>query len=87
MDWAKQNSLSLITVPGVSPDFSILESIAHPLKKKFRVKCIIIEKVGLAHFTQIFKKEMDQGTIQHIYNYYTKRLHNYRRASRQMTIY
>jgi hypothetical protein len=26
--WAKKHSLSLLTLPGVSPDFSILESMA-----------------------------------------------------------
>jgi hypothetical protein len=33
--WAKKNGLNLITFPGVLPDFFILESIAHPLKRKF----------------------------------------------------
>ena len=36
--WAKENSLPLITLPGMSPDLSILESMAHPLKKAFHAK-------------------------------------------------
>ena len=87
MDWAKQNNLPLIIGPRVSPDFSILESTAHALMKKFHAQCVITEKAGLARFTRIFNEEMDQGTIQHMYNYYIKRLHDYRRAGRQMTIY
>jgi hypothetical protein len=45
------------------------------------------EKGALSHFTQIFEKEMDQKTIQHMYEYYTKRLHDCRRAEAQMTKY
>jgi transposase InsO family protein len=86
IDWAKQNNLPLITGPGVSPDFSILESMAHPLKK-FHARRVTTENAGLARFTRIFNEEMDQGTIQHMYNYYTKRLHDCRRASGQMTMY
>jgi hypothetical protein len=29
--WARKNDLRLITLPGVSPDLSILETMAHPL--------------------------------------------------------
>jgi len=85
--WAKKNGLSLLTLPGVSPDFSILESMAHPLKRAFHSKRCTTEKSSLARFTRIFEEEMDQNTIQHMYDYYTKRLHDCRRAGGQMTKY
>jgi hypothetical protein len=85
--WAKKNGLSLITLPGVLPDFSILESMAHPLKRTFHSRRCAFEKAGLARFIRIFEEEMDQGTIQYMYKYYTKRLHDYRRAGGQMTKY
>jgi hypothetical protein len=49
--WAKQHNLPLITLPGVSPDFSILESMAHPLKKAFHARRCTIEKASLTRFT------------------------------------
>ena len=42
--WAKDNGIHLITLPGVSPDFSILEAMAHPIKRKFHA-----QKIGRAH--------------------------------------
>jgi hypothetical protein len=78
--WAEEYNLPLFTLPGVSPDFSILELMAHPLKRLFYFKRSASEKGVLLYFTQIFEKEMDQKTIQHMYGYYTKRLYNYRRA-------
>jgi hypothetical protein len=85
--WAKKNSFPLISLPGVSPDFSILESMAHPLKKKFHTQRCTTEKASLARFIRIFEHEMDQKTIQNMYNSYTKRLHECRRANGQMTRY
>ena len=85
--WAEKRGLPLLTLPGVSPDFSILESMAHPLKRKFHSKRCASEKAGLARFTRIFENEMDQKMIQHMYDYYTKRLWDCRRADGQMTKY
>jgi hypothetical protein len=85
--WAEKNGLNLITLPGVSPDFSILESMAHPLKRKFHSRRCASEKAGLARFIRIFEEEMDQNTIQNMYKYYCKRLHDCRRAGGQMTKY
>jgi hypothetical protein len=85
LKWARDNHISLITLPGVSPDFSILESMAHPLKRKFHAKRCTTEKAVIARFKQLFEEEMDQGTIQNMYNFYTKRLHDCRRAEGQMT--
>jgi hypothetical protein len=78
--------MRLLTLPGVSPDLSILETMAHPLKKAFHAKRCITEKASLARFKQIFE-EMDQKTIQNLYNSYTKRLHDCKRAGGQMTKY
>ena len=85
--WAKKHDLDVITLPGVLPDFSILESMAHPLKKKFHSKRCTTQEASLRRFTQIFEKEMDQPMIQRMYNSYTKRLHDCRRVNGQMTKY
>lgn len=85
--WAKEHKLLLLTLPGVSPDFSILESMAHPLKRKFHSRRCTPQASSLVHFTRIFNKEMNQKMIQRMYNSYTKRLHDCRRANGQMTKY
>ena len=59
----------------------------HPLKQMFYSKRCTSEQAGLVRFTKIFEKEMDQKTIQNMYNWYTKRLHDCRRAGGQMTRY
>ena len=61
--------------------------MARPLKKKFHAKRYTIEAASKARFTQIFEEEMDQEMIQRIYDSYTKRLHDCRRANGQMTKY
>jgi hypothetical protein len=51
--WAKKNSLDLITLPSVSPDFSILESMAHPLSVLFTVNVVRLRRLvwhGLLEF-------------------------------------
>ena len=85
--WAKDNRIYLITLPGVSPDFSILEAIAHPIKRKFHAQRCTTERAAIARFQQLFEEEMDQYAIQNLYNWYTKRLHDCRRAGGQMTRY
>ena len=86
INWAKDNRIPLITLPGVSPDFSILEAMAYPIKRKFHAQRCTIEKAALARFEQVFN-EMDQSKVQTLYNWYTKRLHDCRRAGGQMTRY
>lgn len=87
LEWANNNNLPLITLPSVSPDFSIAKMMANLLKKAFHRQQVMTEKTALAHFKRIFEEEMDQSTIQNLYYSYTKRLHNCRRASGQMTKY
>jgi hypothetical protein len=39
--WIQKHGLSIITLPGVSPDLSILELMANPIKRKFYARrCI-----------------------------------------------
>jgi hypothetical protein len=59
--WAKRNHLDLLTLPGVSPDLSILETLAHPIKRKFHAHRCTTEKAALARFEQIFEKEIRPG--------------------------
>ena len=65
--WAKKHNLPLIIAPGTSPDFSIIESQAHPLKRSFHTKRCTTEKAGLARFERIFDEEMDQEKVQEMY--------------------
>lgn len=36
--WAKDHDFNLLTLPGKSPDFSIIECMAHPIKRMFHAK-------------------------------------------------
>lgn len=85
--WAKEHDLPVLTLPEVSPDFSILESLALPCKRKFHAIRCASEQAGLARFTKIFEEEIDQKTIQEYYQWYTKRLYECRRLGGQMTRY
>ncbi|PQE21504.1 hypothetical protein CJF30_00008359 [Rutstroemia sp. NJR-2017a BBW] len=85
-DWAKENRFSLITLPGLSPDFSILESMAHPIKKKFHAQKAT-ESTALERFIKVFEEELNMEAILNIYQSFTIRLHNCRRAQGQMTKY
>jgi hypothetical protein len=76
-----------MTLPGKSPDFSIMESLAHTIKRKFHAKRTASDKTALAYFTKIWEEEMDQNKIQEMYNWYTKRLHDAERVDGQMTRY
>ena len=44
--WAKDHNLPLILAPNASPDFSIIESEAHPLKRLFHTKHYVSEKAA-----------------------------------------
>jgi hypothetical protein len=83
--WVKQHGLSLLTLPGVSPDLSILETEAHPIKRKFHSRRCTTEKAAMARFEQVFIEELDQNTIQNLYDFYTLRLWDCRRVEGQMT--
>jgi hypothetical protein len=85
--WAKKHGLSIITGPGNSPDFSIIESQAQGLKRKFHSRRCTTEKAALARFTRIFEEELDQKKVQKQYEWYTKRFHECRRLDGQMTRY
>lgn len=55
--------MDLLTLPGVSPDFSIIETMAHLIKKDFYARRCTSEKTALARFTRLFEEEMDQSKI------------------------
>ena len=57
--WPKNHNLPLITAPGASPDFSMIESQAHSLKRLFHAKRCTTEKAALARFMGIINKEME----------------------------
>jgi hypothetical protein len=85
-DWADKNGFSLITLPGVSPDFSILESMAHPIKKKFHAQRSM-DSTALERFIKVFEEELNMEAILNMYQSFTIRLHSCRRANGQMTKY
>ena len=53
------NKILVITLSRVSLDFSILESIAHPIKRRFYAKRCAIKKAIIARFLYLFEEEMD----------------------------
>jgi hypothetical protein len=85
--YIQKQGLSVITLPGVSPDLSILESMANPIKRKFYVRRCTTDGAALKRFTGVFNEELDEKTIQHCYDFYTKRLWDCKRAKGQMTSY
>jgi len=87
MAWAKQNNLSILTLPGKSPDFSIMESMAMPLKRAFHAVRSTTNKKALDRFNRIFMEERDQNTVNGMYKWYIKQLYECRRADGQMTRY
>jgi hypothetical protein len=58
-DQMKANNLPFIILPSVSPDFSILESLAHPVKRTFYAIQSALNKAALARFNQVFIEELD----------------------------
>jgi hypothetical protein len=48
---------------------------------------IVWEKAAIAKFQHFFEEEMSQEAIQEMHNWYSKRLHECRRAGGQMTRY
>ena len=87
MKWARDNNFKILTLPGVSLDLSILETIAAPIKKEFHSKRCTIEKAAAKRFEHIFKNELEQEQIRYLYRKYTKRLHDCKRAKGQITKY
>jgi hypothetical protein len=67
LKWANDNNISLITLPGVSPDLSICETMARPLKRAFHARRGTTKKATLARFKGLFE-QMDQGKVQELYS-------------------
>lgn len=62
-DWYKQNGLLVITLLGVSPDFSIFETLAYPVKQKFYKRRVTSEKDAFARFKRIWQEEIGQKLV------------------------
>ncbi|CZR68709.1 uncharacterized protein PAC_18608 [Phialocephala subalpina] len=58
-DWAKKHGIKLLTSPGNSPDLSIIESMAHPIKKKFHSRRCASQSVALERFREVFREYTD----------------------------
>ena len=86
LKFAKDHGIKLLTLPGVSPDLSICETMARPLKRAFHSRRCTTERAAIARFERVFS-EMDQQKVNSQYEWYTKRLWECRRASGQMTRY
>jgi hypothetical protein len=50
LKYARENNIKLITLPGVSPDFSIAETMARPPKRAFHARRVASEKAALERF-------------------------------------
>jgi Ni,Fe-hydrogenase maturation factor len=87
LDYAKERGLSIITSPGNSPDLSIMETMAHPIKKAFHSRRCASEKTALTRFRKVFGEDTDQEKINEQFSWYTKRLHECIRLGGQMTKY
>ena len=69
----ERNNFSCITIPGKSPDFSILESLAHVYKRRFHTRTSNTVEQGLDRFEEIFHNEVDQEAIRRQYDGYAAR--------------
>ncbi|OCK90009.1 uncharacterized protein K441DRAFT_666910, partial [Cenococcum geophilum 1.58] len=53
--WAKEWDLKLLTLPSLLLDLSIIESLAHPIKKKFHLKRVEEEDIALERFIDVWE--------------------------------
>jgi hypothetical protein len=67
LKYARENGINLITLLGVSPDLSICETMARPLKRAFHARRCTTKKAVLARFEKVFD-EMDQGKVNSLYS-------------------
>jgi hypothetical protein len=61
--YIQKQGLSIITLPSVSPNLSILELIANPIKRKFHAQRCTTDGAALKRFIGVFNKELDEKTI------------------------
>lgn len=85
--WCKKNDFKVISLPGKSPDFSVLETMASVYKRRFHARYSDTPEVGLERFEKIFHEEVPQETIRQLYDSYTARFHECYRRNGQMTHY
>jgi transposase InsO family protein len=86
-EWVEEHGFSMMTLPGKSPDFSILESMAASLKRRFHYRRVTTEEAALQRFEHIFHDLMNQEVIQNMYDKYTARLKECQDRDGQMTRY
>ena len=87
MEYVKAYGLSLITSPRNSPNLSIIEIMAYPVKKAFYSRRCASEKTALARFRKVFREDINQEKINEQFTWYIKRLHEYIKLSGQITKY
>ncbi len=85
--WFKKNRVPYITSPSNSPNLSIFESYAHPLKRLFHARRSRTKKQVEERFAQVFEHDFNQDLVQNMFKYYTKRLHDCERRGGQMMKY
>ncbi|KAH7418803.1 hypothetical protein BKA64DRAFT_564688, partial [Cadophora sp. MPI-SDFR-AT-0126] len=86
-NWVKANNLRVLTLPGVSPDFSVFESLAAPLKKRFHAIRSASYEGALKRFHKVFMRDIPQESVQNLFNKYPRRLEAYREREGQITKY
>ncbi|PVH68381.1 hypothetical protein DL98DRAFT_522798 [Cadophora sp. DSE1049] len=85
--WVKSNNLKVLTLPGVSPDFSVFESFAAPLKKRFHAVRSASYEGALKRFHKVFMRDIPQESVQNLFNTYPRRLAACKEREGQMTKY
>jgi len=71
--YTQDHGLEVLNLPHRSPDLSIFETLANPLKKEFQKERHITNRAAMSSFVRIFE-ELDQRMIQGLYNNYYDRL-------------
>lgn len=83
--WCKKNYLDIIENAPESPDFSIYETMANPVKRRFHKKRSYTKAQAARRFEKVFNKEMSHKMIQGLYKTYTRRLKEARKMEGQIT--
>ena len=65
--YTQNYGLEVLNLPHKSPDLSIFETLANPLKKEFQKERHTTNRATMSSFVKIFE-ELDQEMIQGLYN-------------------
>lgn len=77
----KKQNLKFLILPANSPDLSIFETMARPIKRFFHAEYTGTERAAKKRLSKIFYEEMSQKTIDRAYKSYCARFHDVRRAN------